>query len=141
MLVYLFVLVCGVVYLFSHNPGSQKAPGQCFVHGHNTRTQDVGTFFGSENINEDVSLLGKSVGVAVVYKGLGVSRKWFQLNEIGKYKIVIVNHCHVNNIHRVTICSISQLLFNTHSNACYTLNVETVVVCKNCLNASKKSAG
>ena len=31
-------------------------------------TQDVDTLFGSENINEGVSLLGKGVGVAVVSK-------------------------------------------------------------------------
>ena len=52
----------------THTPGLHKAPGQCFVHGHSTKTQDVDTFFGSENIKEDVSLLGKCVDVADVYK-------------------------------------------------------------------------
>ena len=55
-------------------------PGQCVVHGHNIKTQDVDTFFGSENMNEDVSLLGKCVGVAVVDKGLGVSTVPLELN-------------------------------------------------------------
>ena len=36
------------------------------VYGHKTKTQDVYTLFGSEKINDDVSPLGKGVGVAVV---------------------------------------------------------------------------
>ena len=50
------------------------------LYSHNTKTQDVDTLFGSEKINEGVSLLGKGVGVAVVSKGLGLLRKWFYLN-------------------------------------------------------------
>ena len=50
------------------------------LYGHSTKTQDVETLFGSEKINEGVSLLGKGVGVAVVSKGLGLSRKRFHLN-------------------------------------------------------------
>ena len=42
--------------------------------------KDVDTLFGSEKINEDESLQGKGVGVAVVSKGLGLSRKRFHLN-------------------------------------------------------------
>ena len=70
------VFVCACLWccllVFTHTPGLHKAPGQCFAHGHSTKTQDVDTFFCSEKINEDVSLLGKDVGVAVVYKGLRV---------------------------------------------------------------------
>ena len=36
------------------------------LYGHNTKTQDVDTLFGSDKINKGVSLLGKGVGVAVV---------------------------------------------------------------------------
>ena len=78
------VFVCACLWccllVFTHTPGLHKAPGQCFAHGHSTKTQDVDTFFCSEKINEDVSLLGKDVGVAVVYKGLRVLKKRFHLN-------------------------------------------------------------
>ena len=50
------------------------------LYGYNTKTQDVDTLFGSEKINKGVSLLGKDVGVAVVSKCLGLSRKRFHLN-------------------------------------------------------------
>ena len=50
------------------------------LYGHNTKTQDVDTLFGSEKINEGASLLGKGVGVAVVSKDLDLLRKWFYLN-------------------------------------------------------------
>ena len=50
------------------------------LYGHNTKTQDDDTLFGSEKINEGVSLMGKGVGVALVSKGLCLSRKRFHLN-------------------------------------------------------------
>ena len=52
------------------------------LYSHNTKTQDVvDTLFGSEKINEGVSLLGKGVGVAVVSKGLGLLIKKMVLLE------------------------------------------------------------
>ena len=76
--VYLLVIVCVVVYLFSHTPGTNIATGweifgMVIIQKHNMSTN----LFCSKKMNEAVLLLGKGVGVTVVSNGLGVLRKRF----------------------------------------------------------------
>ena len=51
MRVHLFVLVCVVVYLFSHTPQVLIKRMDNVLYSHSTKTQDVDTFFGSEKIS------------------------------------------------------------------------------------------
>ena len=92
------LLVCVVVYLFSHTPGINKAHGYMAI----TQKHKIAILFDSGKINQDVLHLGKVLVQQLLPRVWAFQQNGSTLIKYGKYKIVIFNHLSCDK-HWVTI--------------------------------------